>query len=227
VFVLQDKVIEHILAADREAEAKAAAPTAVDPIQQTVSEEIKDAIRRRSVDREKAKTGITFLAQPMGRTLHAKLKPAHEAWKASRDDATLVEEVLTLAEQFGKQNAEFAVYVEQIAETHWRRSVSGSDPRGVGVVAYHIAWGYGIEQQYISAIACGRPLPQLSMATLPDIHVTNAKCAQEWEGMGKAEVIAGLRSAAAATEAYAGQPFQEGAAPRCSGFQPDRQLPWC
>jgi superfamily II DNA/RNA helicase len=43
VFVLQDKVIEHILAADREAEAKAAAPIAVDPIQQTVSEEIKDA----------------------------------------------------------------------------------------------------------------------------------------------------------------------------------------
>ena len=60
VFVLQDKVIEHILAADREAEAKAAAPIAVDPIQQTVSEEIKDAIRRRTVDREKAKTCISL-----------------------------------------------------------------------------------------------------------------------------------------------------------------------
>ena len=76
VFVLQDKVIEHILAADREAEAKAAAPIAVDPIQQTVSEEIKDAIRRRTVDREKAKTCISFLGQPMGRALHAKLKTA-------------------------------------------------------------------------------------------------------------------------------------------------------
>jgi superfamily II DNA or RNA helicase len=108
VFVLQDKVIEHILAADRKAEAKAAAPTAVDPIQQTVSEEIKDAIRRRSVDREKAKTCITFLGQPMGRALHAKLKTAHEGWKASRDDATLVEEVLTLSEQFGKQRTDDA-----------------------------------------------------------------------------------------------------------------------
>ena len=106
MFALQEKVIEHILAADREAEAKAAAPTAVDPIQQTVSEEIKDAIRRRSVDREKAKTSISFLGQPMGRALHTKLKAAHESWKASKDDAALVEGVVLLSEQFGKQRAE-------------------------------------------------------------------------------------------------------------------------
>ena len=108
VFVLQDRVIEHILAADREAEAKAAAPIAVDPIQQTVSEEIKDAIRRRSVDREKAKTCITFLGQPMGRALHAKLKTSHEGWKESRDDGALVEQVVTLSDQFGKQRADDA-----------------------------------------------------------------------------------------------------------------------
>jgi superfamily II DNA or RNA helicase/HKD family nuclease len=105
VFVLQDKVIEHILGADREAEAKAAAPIAVDPIQQTVSEEIKDAIRRRTVDREKAKACINFLGQPMGRALHVKLKTAQESWKDSGDDATLVEEVVLLAELFGKQRA--------------------------------------------------------------------------------------------------------------------------
>lgn len=80
--------------------------TAVDPIQQTVSEEIKDAIRRRTVDREKAKAGISFLGQPMGRALHAKLKTANENWKTSKDDATLVDEVVTLAEQFGKQKAD-------------------------------------------------------------------------------------------------------------------------
>ncbi len=108
VFVLQDKVIDHILAADREAEAKAAAPTAVDPIQQTVSEEIKDAIRRRGVDRDKAKTCINFLGQPMGRALHAKLKMAHESWKVARDDAALVDGVVKLSEQFGKQRADDA-----------------------------------------------------------------------------------------------------------------------
>jgi hypothetical protein len=55
VFALQDKVIEHILAAEREAEARAAAPTTVDPIQQTVTETVKDCIRRRTVDRDEAK----------------------------------------------------------------------------------------------------------------------------------------------------------------------------
>ena len=99
----QDKVIEHILAADREAEARAAAPAAVDPIQQTVTEGIKEAIRRRSVDREKAKTCISFLGQAMGRALHTKLKAANEAWKESKDDAKLVAEVTSLSEQFGKQ----------------------------------------------------------------------------------------------------------------------------
>jgi hypothetical protein len=105
VFALQDKVIAHILAADREAEAKAAAPCAVDPIQQTVSEEIKDAIRRRTADREKAKACLNFLGQPMGRAWHVKLRAAQERWNESADDAALVEEVVLLAGQFGKQRA--------------------------------------------------------------------------------------------------------------------------
>jgi hypothetical protein len=103
VFSLQDKVIEHILAADRQAEARAAATTAVDPIQQTVTEEIKDAIRRRTVERDKAKKCISFLSQPMGRAVHVKLKGAHESWKLSQDDARLIENVLDLSQQFGKQ----------------------------------------------------------------------------------------------------------------------------
>jgi hypothetical protein len=106
VFAMQDKVIDQILAADREAEARAAAPTAVDPIQQTLTERLKDAIRRRSVDREKAKMCIAFLGQPMGRALHARLKSANDAWKESKEDAALVEEVARLAEQFGKQKAD-------------------------------------------------------------------------------------------------------------------------
>jgi hypothetical protein len=106
VFVLQDRVVEHIFAADQEAEAKSAAPTAVDPIQQTVSEEIKDAIRRRSVDREKAKGCLSFLGQPMGRELHVKLKAAQESWREYGDDAKLVEEVCNLSEQFGKQRSD-------------------------------------------------------------------------------------------------------------------------
>ena len=78
VFSLQDKVIENILNAEQEAEAKAAAPTAVDPIQQTVTEELKNSLRRRTIDREQAKACIAFLGQAMGRSLHVKLKEAYE-----------------------------------------------------------------------------------------------------------------------------------------------------
>jgi hypothetical protein len=44
----------------------------------------------------------------MGRALHAKLKTSHEAWKTCQDDGALVEDVVTLSEQFGKQRAETA-----------------------------------------------------------------------------------------------------------------------
>jgi superfamily II DNA or RNA helicase len=102
LFALQDKVIERILAAEQEVEAKAAAPTAVDPIQQTVTEELKNCLRRRSIDRERAKTCIAFLGQPMGRALHVKLKEIHETWVTSHDDAALLVSVGELADQFGK-----------------------------------------------------------------------------------------------------------------------------
>jgi hypothetical protein len=43
-----------------------------------------------------------------GRALHAKLKTGHEASKGSGDGARLVEEVLALSEQFGKQRPDDA-----------------------------------------------------------------------------------------------------------------------
>ncbi len=105
VFALQDKVIEHLLASQREVEARAAAPTTVDPIQQTVAEELKDALRRQTVDRELAKSCLRFLGQPMGRSLHLKLKKAHESWADGRDDQALLTAVSLLAEQFGKDRS--------------------------------------------------------------------------------------------------------------------------
>lgn len=106
VFALQEKVIDDIMAAEQQAAARSVAAAAVDPIQQTVTETIKDSIRRRSVDRDKAKTCIAFLGQPMGRSLHTKLKAAYEQWKTSKDDSGLVGEVAALAEQFGKSRPE-------------------------------------------------------------------------------------------------------------------------
>ena len=108
VFVLQERVIEQILSAEREVEAKAAAPTVVDPIQQTVTEELKDAIRRRTVDREQAKTCIGFLGQPMGRSIHTRLRETYGSWVETKDDPTLLASVLSMAEQFGKDRPTIA-----------------------------------------------------------------------------------------------------------------------
>ena len=102
VFQLQEKVIEDILAANREVEAKAAAPTTVDPIQQTVAEELKDALRRQSIEREAAKTCIRFLGQPMGRSLQLKLRQVHQSWSKERDDEALLAAVHVMATEFGK-----------------------------------------------------------------------------------------------------------------------------
>jgi superfamily II DNA or RNA helicase len=102
VFDLQEKVIEHILSAQREVEAKAAAPTTVDPIQQTVAEELKDALRRQTVDRDLAKNCLRFLGQSMGRSLHVKLRGVYQTWRESRDDTVLLASVGVMAEEFSK-----------------------------------------------------------------------------------------------------------------------------
>src|SRR5262249_26452703 len=68
VFALKDKIIDHIMRTEQESEGKAAAPTAVDPIQQAVAEELKNCLRRRTIEREPAKACIAFLGQPMGRS---------------------------------------------------------------------------------------------------------------------------------------------------------------
>jgi superfamily II DNA or RNA helicase len=103
VFALQDKVIDQILGAELEAEAKAAAPTAVDPIQQTVTEELKNSLRRRTIDREQAKSCIAFLGQAMGRALHVRLREIYAEWTTSHDDVELLSAVGILADQFGKE----------------------------------------------------------------------------------------------------------------------------
>lgn len=102
VFVLQEKVVQHIMASEREVEARAAAPITVDPVQQMVAEELKDALRRQTVDRELAKSCIRFLGQPMGRSLHVKLRKSHQSWSEHRDDHGLLAAVGILAGEFGK-----------------------------------------------------------------------------------------------------------------------------
>lgn len=77
-------------------------PPTVDPIQQVITEMLKDGLRRQAIDRALAKEAIRFLSQPMGRSLHLKLKAAEAAWSAATDDAALLATVAALAAEFSK-----------------------------------------------------------------------------------------------------------------------------
>ena len=103
VFALQEEVIKSILHAERVAEAKAAAPSAVDAVQQTVTEELKGAIRRGAVNRDQAKAAIHYLRQPAGRFAIGRLKKAYARWSDERDDEALLQAVSDLAADFGKE----------------------------------------------------------------------------------------------------------------------------
>ncbi|WP_146571433.1 C-terminal helicase domain-containing protein [Botrimarina hoheduenensis] len=104
VFKLQQQVIEHILAGDKEAAAKAAAPTTVDPIQQVVAEQLKDFLRKQSVDRETAKAAIRFLSQPVGKSIHAKLRSSLDTWRESQEDDALCGAIKALADEFSRES---------------------------------------------------------------------------------------------------------------------------
>jgi hypothetical protein len=102
VFDLQEKVIEFILRSEQAIEARAAASVKSDPIQQTVAEELKNAIRRGSADRERAKAALRFLAQPAGPFVIKKMKAAFQAWSENRQDQALLADVSSLESDFGK-----------------------------------------------------------------------------------------------------------------------------
>jgi hypothetical protein len=102
VFALQERVIEQILAMERELESKAAVSPTVDPIQQAVREELRGAMQRGSVDRASAKDAMRFLNEPTGRFAVTRLKAAMREWKKTNDDGALLTAVLSLASDFGK-----------------------------------------------------------------------------------------------------------------------------
>jgi hypothetical protein len=105
VFLLQDKVIEHILRSDQAVEARATASTKPDPIQQAIAEELKNAIRRGTVDRQQAKTAIRYLAQPAGPFAIKKMKAAFQASQADGQAQPLLDEINRLEADFGKSSA--------------------------------------------------------------------------------------------------------------------------
>jgi hypothetical protein len=102
VFALQELVIQDILKGEQTLAAKSTLAGAPDKLQQSMAENVKNALRRGGVEREKAKAALHFLSEPAGKGLLSRLKETHRAWTESRDDNALIAQLLQLSLEYGK-----------------------------------------------------------------------------------------------------------------------------
>ncbi|HEY2589793.1 MAG TPA: helicase-related protein [Tepidisphaeraceae bacterium] len=103
-FAMQETVIESILKEETTARTKEVVSATSDPIQTAIAQDIKDGIRRGTVDRGLAKAAIQFLGQPIGRALIQKLRAVRTEWTTHRDDGRLVQQLTQLAADYGKHD---------------------------------------------------------------------------------------------------------------------------
>src|SRR3712207_2884590 len=116
--------------------------------------------------------------------------PEDEGARQGEERTQMSQRAQELAERFVQAVGDFRTFVEAIADADWVTPVSAGDPRTVGVVARHIAWGIEFEWQHFRAIADARPLPPV-----PEFESINAQYAEQWSSISKADVLAQLRSA--------------------------------
>lgn len=96
-------MIGHILASEEITATRAAVAAAPDKIQREIAEEIKNMLRRTSVDRAKAKRALRFLDQAFGRSLINQAAELRAAWRDGHDDQAFVDAICGLAGEFGRE----------------------------------------------------------------------------------------------------------------------------
>ena len=106
LFKLQEAVIADLLKGEQAVQARSVIALANDPIQQSLAVDLKDAMRRQSVDRERAKALLPFLSQPVGKSVVAKLKAARADWSNHADDRRLLDHLERLQADYAKSDNE-------------------------------------------------------------------------------------------------------------------------
>jgi uncharacterized damage-inducible protein DinB len=99
-----------------------------------------------------------------------------------------------LADQFEQANTEAIGVVEDCPEEQWQAHHPGEN-RTVNVLAHHIAVGHQIIAAWVQGMATGQPLPALTMDSFTE---PNARHAQQYAQVTKAEVLAALQQQGAA-----------------------------
>ena len=92
----------------------------------------------------------------------------------------------TLAKQFETKAQEVTAAIERLSDADWKK-VTAAEKWPVGVVAHHVASSHQGICGLIKVLADGKPGPNLSMDT---IHAGNAKHAQEFANVSKADTLA-------------------------------------
>ncbi len=100
-----------------------------------------------------------------------------------------------LAKQFEAKAQEVTAVLERVSDTDWKK-VTAAEKWSVGVVAHHIASSHQGISGLVKMLADGKPGPNIQMDL---IHAGNAKHAQEFANVTKADTLALHKSNAAAT----------------------------
>jgi len=92
----------------------------------------------------------------------------------------------TFAKQFEAKAQEVTAALERLTDTDWKK-VTTAEKWPVGVVAHHIAGAHQTLSGLIKMLADGKPGPDINMDV---IHAGNAKHAQEFANVSKADTLA-------------------------------------
>jgi hypothetical protein len=103
----------------------------------------------------------------------------------------------TFAKQFEAKAQEVTTAFERLSDTDWKKVTAG-EKWPVGVVAHHIASSHQGICGILKILADGKPGPNIPMDM---IHAGNAKHAQEFANVSKADTLALHKSNAAAAAA--------------------------
>jgi SAM-dependent methyltransferase len=96
----------------------------------------------------------------------------------------------SLANRIEEGAAALAAFAEGLSEAEWRRPVSGSDRRSVGVIVHHIASVYPIEIDLARTIASGKAVTDVTWEVVAEL---NAKHGNEQAEVTKADALELLR----------------------------------
>jgi len=92
----------------------------------------------------------------------------------------------TFAKQFEAKAQEVTAAIERLSDADWKK-VTAAEKWSVGVVAHHVAGAHQGLSGLIKMLADGKPGPNIQMDM---IHAGNAKHAQEFANVTKAETLA-------------------------------------